>query len=130
MEKCLLGVSNAATLDCEVFQERGEFRKSAGDAWNKSTIRVQEVDRRACFLGDLFKRWVVGEEIDLRVNFGFTVKRSFDEARKVIEVNYQNLPTIECVPRQEGEEQCPTDAMPRRLIAQLMNKGRRFTTTR
>ena len=41
------------------------------------------------------KRFVVGDEIDGRVNYGLTVKMRFSESMKVQELNYENIPVIE-----------------------------------
>lgn len=38
LEKFLLGTEHSATLDCGVFLDRAEFRKSAEFAWNKASL--------------------------------------------------------------------------------------------
>ena len=71
----------SATFDCcGVFLEGMEFRKSAELAWN---IRVQDKENRGHFVADVWQwQWfVVDEEIDCRVNYGFTSKRGFDASQ-------------------------------------------------
>ncbi|CAE8688578.1 unnamed protein product, partial [Polarella glacialis] len=95
LEKHLLGPSNSATLDCACFIDRMEFRKSGEFAWNMCTVRIQEMDHHGRFVSDVWKRFVVDEEIACRVNFGFTSKRRFGSSMKVQELNYENIPVIE-----------------------------------
>ncbi len=48
----------------------------------------QEMDHHDRFLGDLWKRFVVDEEIECHVNYGFTSsRRRFGESMKVQELN-------------------------------------------
>ena len=42
LEANVLGAENAGSLDCAVFVDRNEFRKSGHFAWNKATVRVQD----------------------------------------------------------------------------------------
>ena len=72
LDRSVLGEDQSATLDCGVFLDRQEFRKSAEFAWNKANVRIQEMDQHARFIADLWKRFIVDEEIDCRVNYGFT----------------------------------------------------------
>ena len=81
----LLGDVASATLDCGVFLDRVEFRISAELAWSKANIRIQEMESRGRFVADVWKRFIVDEEIDCGVNFGFTSKRRFGTAMKVQE---------------------------------------------
>ena len=48
LDRALFGPSGSSTLDCGVFLDRMEFRKSAELAWNKANIRVQEMDKGCC----------------------------------------------------------------------------------
>lgn len=95
LERHLFGERNSTTLDCGVFLDRTEFRKSAGCAWNCANVRLNEIDCNTKFLSDIWKRFVVDEEIDVRVNYGFTVKRKFGRSMKVQDLNYENIPVIE-----------------------------------
>ncbi|CAE7791620.1 unnamed protein product [Symbiodinium sp. CCMP2592] len=95
LDAALFGSLSSASLDCGVFLDRMEFRKSAELAWNKSNIRIQEMDTKVRFLSDIWKRFIVDEEIDCRVNYGFTTKRRFGTSLKIQEVNYENVPVIE-----------------------------------
>lgn len=53
------------------------------------------MDHHCRFIADLWKRFVADEEIDCRVNYGFTSKRKFGDSLKVHELNYENIPVIE-----------------------------------
>ena len=95
LDRALFGPSCSSTLDCGVFLDRMEFRKSAELAWNKANIRVQEMDKEGRFIADLWKRFVVDEEIDCRINYGFTSKRKIGRSMQAQELNYENIPIIE-----------------------------------
>ena len=56
---------------------------------------LQEMDSHGRFIADIWKRFVVDEEIDCRVNYGFTSKRKFGDSMKIQELNYENVPVIE-----------------------------------
>ena len=75
--------------------DRQEFRKSAGFAWNKANVRIQDMDQNARFISDLWKRFLVDEEEDCRVNHGVNSKRRFGSSMKIHELNYENIPVIE-----------------------------------
>ena len=102
LEKGLMGSENSGKLDCGVFLDRSEFRKSGHFAFDKANVRIQECQADSRFLADIWKRFVVGEEIDLRVNYGFTIQVSFSESMKVWELNYENIPVIEEKKRSTG----------------------------
>ena len=119
LDAALFGSDARATLDCGVFMERAEFRKSAELAWNKANVRIQEMDQSGRFLADIWKRFVVDEEIDCRVNYGFTTKRRFGNSMKVQELNYENIPIIEeCKDHNKTCEQ-----LQRRVVCIRMGKG-------
>ncbi|CAL1171366.1 unnamed protein product [Cladocopium goreaui] len=44
LDRAVLGEDQSATLDCGVFLDRQEFRKSAEFAWNKANVRIQELN--------------------------------------------------------------------------------------
>ncbi|CAE8711070.1 unnamed protein product, partial [Polarella glacialis] len=69
--------------------------KSSAFAWNMCTVRIQEMDHHGCFVSDVWERFVVDEEIDCRVNYGFTSKRRLGSYMKVQELNYENIPIVE-----------------------------------
>lgn len=52
LKKALFSDLQSATLDCGVFLDRQEFRKSAEFAWNKANVGIQEMDQNACFISD------------------------------------------------------------------------------
>ena len=123
MEACLdravFSASASSTLDCGVFLERQEFRKSAELAWNKANIRIQEMSQRGHFISDLLKRFVVNEEIDCRVNYGFTSKRCFGTSMQVQELNFENIPIIE----DSADRAKCCEHLRRRVVALLMGKA-------
>ena len=123
LDRSLFGSLASATLDCGVFLERMEFRKSAELAWNKANIRVQEMESRGHFVADVWKRFVVDEEIDCRVNYGFTSKRCFGAALKVQELNLENIPVIE--ESRDRSKSC--EQLRRRVVCFMMGKAS-FTT--
>ena len=53
------------------------------------------MDQNARFISDLWKRFLVDEEEDCRVNHGFNSKRRFGSSMKIHELNYENIPVIE-----------------------------------
>ena len=119
LDTALFGNEASATLDCGVFLDRMEFRKSAELAWNKACIRVQEMDRSDHFVADIWKRFVVDEEIDCRVNYGLTSKRSFGSALKVQEFNFENIPVIE----ESRDRQKSCEQLRRRVVCFMMGKA-------
>lgn len=82
-------------------------------------VRVQEMDHHARFVADLWKRFVADEEIDVRVNYGFTSKRRFGDSMKVQELNYENIPIIE--EARDATKAC--QQIRRRIICLRMGKA-------
>ena len=120
LDRALFGDLASATLDCGVFLDRAEFRKSARFAWNMATVRIQEMDQKGHFHADIWKRFVVGEDIDCRVNYGFTSKRRFGESMKIQELNYDHIPVIE---EARDRTKC-CQQLQRRVACVRMGKGR------
>ncbi|CAE7726165.1 unnamed protein product [Symbiodinium sp. CCMP2592] len=120
LDRALFGDLASSTLDCGVFLDRGEFRKSAELAWNAANVRIQEMDQRAHFHADIWKRFVVNEDIDCRVNYGFTTKRRFGDSLKVQELNYDNIPVIE--EARDRNKSC--QQLERRVVCVRMGKGK------
>ncbi|CAE7597628.1 unnamed protein product, partial [Symbiodinium sp. CCMP2592] len=118
LDRALFGDLATATLDCGMFLDRVEFRKSAELAWNKASIRIQEMESRGRFVADVWKRFVVDEEIDCRVNFGFTSKRRFGSAMKIQELNFENIPIIE----ESNDRTKSLEQLTRPVICFLMGK--------
>ena len=58
------------------------------------------------------------EEIDCRVNFGFTSKRRFGSAMKIQELNFENIPIIE----ESNDRTKSLEQLRRRVICFLMGK--------
>ena len=80
LHRMSFGSIATATLDCGVFLDRMEFRKSAEVAWNKANVRIREMEKHGHFVADVWKRFVVDQEVDCRVNYGSTSKRCFGSA--------------------------------------------------
>ena len=123
MEACLgravFSASASSTLDCGVFLERQEFRKSLELAWNKANIRIQEMSQHGHFISDLWKRFAVNEEIDCRVNYGFTSKSRFGTSMQVQELNFENIPIIE----DSADRTKCCEHLRRRVVALLLGKA-------
>ena len=69
-------------------------------------VMIQEVDEGSKFIADLRKRFIDGEEIDTRVNYGFTCKREFGRSLKIQELNYENIPVVEERRMPDSDEAC------------------------
>ena len=110
----LLGRENCASLDPNVFTEPTEFRKSGHFCWGKLMCRLQEMKKRKNFESDIWKRWVAGEEIDVRCNFGQTQKLSFEGSMKVQDCNFENIPVI--------EQKCGADAARKDYCIQIYRR--------
>ena len=119
LDKALFGELATSTLDCGVFLDRAEFRKSAELAWNRANVRIQEMDHNGRFVADIWKRFVVDEDIDCRVNYGFTAKRRFGECMKIQELNYDNIPIIE----EAYDRRKSCQQLQRRVVCVRMGKG-------
>ena len=122
--RALFGNPASATWGCAVFLDRMEFRKSAELAWNKANICIQEMGRGGHFVADVWKRFVVDEEIDCRVNYGCTSKQRFGSALKVQELNLENIPVIE----ESRDRRKSCEQLRRRVVCFIM--GRATFTTR
>ena len=120
----MFGNPASATWGCAVFLDRMEFRKSAELAWNKANICIQEMGRGGHFVADVWKRFVVDEEIDCRVNYGCTSKQRFGSALKVQELNLENIPVIE----ESRDRRKSCEQLRRRVVCFIM--GRATFTTR
>ena len=95
LDKNVLGEKNCASIECGAFTDMNEFRRPAHFGWNKLNVRIQEFIKERCIVADVWKRFMTGEEIDIRANYDFTVKRSFGPSFKVQEVNFESIPVIE-----------------------------------
>ena len=81
------------------------------------------MDSHGRFMADIWKRFVVDEEIDCRVNYGFTSKRKFGDSMKVQELNYENVPVIEEV--RDHLKGC--EHLKRRVVCLRMGKAQFVT---
>ena len=84
-----------------------------------SAVRIQECDGGAAFLGDIWKRFVVDEALTCRVNYGFNSSRKFGESKKDLELNWENIPTIEF----SGSSEKALVQLQRRIICCRMGRA-------
>lgn len=123
----IMGDDNCSSLDCACFMDRQEFRKSGGDAWDRLHVRTCEAPGpNARLESDLWKRFITDEEIDVRVNYGFTVKRRFGNSYKAWECNFESIVCVERPGVQDTEKKLLVQ-LARRVICFLMTKTK-FTT--
>ena len=66
----ILGEDNSCMLDCGIFVDRKEFRKSGGLGANKIKLRIQEFNKNSKIESDIWKRLGSGEMMNTRVNYG------------------------------------------------------------
>ena len=126
LHRNVLGSKNCATLEPAVFTEAKEFRKSGHFAWGKTMVRLQEMRRgEKKFAADIWKRWVVGEEIDVRSNYAQTTKLSFGGSMKIQDCNIESIPVIECKDDKENlsrnADYC--EQLHRRVICAIVGKA-------
>ena len=119
LEANVLGRDNCTTLEPNVFIEPGEFRKSGHFAYNKLLVRINEAKSKSNFEFDIWKRFVVGEEIDIRCNFGQTAKVRFRGMKKHQDANPLDLPRV----TSSSGTIAPTNLV-RRIIAALVGKAK------
>ena len=123
LHAAVLGQNNCTTLDPNVFTEPTEFRKSGHFCWGKLLCRLQEMKKRTNFESDIWKRWVAGEEIDVRCNFGQTQKLSFGGSMKVQDCNFENIPIIERKATTDADQKDYCEQIYRRVICAVVGKA-------
>jgi len=121
-EKTLFGDS-FGTLDCEAFLDRTEWRRSGHLVWQKRCVRIQEFDAHTRMLADIWKRFIVGEELHVRENYGFTAKKSFGESTKTQELNFESVPVVEQRADVFADDEPVLEQVRRREICGIMGKG-------
>ena len=77
------------------------------------------MDQNGKFLADLWKRFIVDEELDCHVNCSFTSKRRFGSSMKIQGLNYENIPVVE----ESGEYSKTCEQLKRRVVAVRLGKG-------
>lgn len=120
IDSAIVGEGNHTTLDVSCLMDRKEFRKSAGEAWDHAVVRTNEGPPSPRIEGDIWKRLVVGELVDLRVNYGFTVKRSYGISYLSWDCNPTSLPVIER--SGGGLDMKILNQLIRRILALLYNR--------
>ena len=91
-----MGADNCSTLDYSVFTADKEMKRSGHFAVGKRNVRIQEANAEHKIQPDIWKRFVIGDEdIDLKVNFGFTLKATFQNCIKTQEVNFSSMFMVE-----------------------------------
>ena len=70
LEKCTLGSANVGNVNFSVFLDRTEFRRSTQSAKGKIAVRIQESQSDSPIQSEQFKKFITGEKVDTRVNYG------------------------------------------------------------
>ena len=131
LESAMLGKENAATLDPSVFIDDNEWRKCAHFALHKKRVCIKEAKNGTAtnkYNIDVVKRFVAGEELIVRANFGFSSEVRFDRMKKHQSCNCVDVNPMISVPKsmacpQAREEvksvakKSPTDSIGRRFLA-------------
>lgn len=92
----MIGADNCSTQDKSVFTAGKEMERSGHFAIGKRNVRIQEANAEHKIQPDIWKRFVSGDEdIDLRVNFGFTLRATFQNCIKTQEINFSSMFTVE-----------------------------------
>jgi hypothetical protein len=107
LEGGVVGSDNNVNLDCAVFFDRNEWRKSGHLAWNMTIARIQEISVMGKFFNDIWKRLPRDEKIDCRVNYGLTAQLRLGGTLFIQEVNYQSIQNMVI----ESLASNPTDAL-------------------
>ena len=115
LQQAVVGENNCATLEPNVFCEPTEFRKSGHFAFAKLLVVINESKGKTQFEYDIWKRFVVGEPIDVRCNFGLTVKMKFKGMKRQQSINYTDIPKMVAT----KEKVLPKNLCRRTLAAEL-----------
>ena len=94
LERGVMGDEHSVTHIPSVFYEAAEFRTPPHSSNGKKTILFSECRKGARFVGDLRRRFVVGEACDLRSDFGQPTQVEFI-GREIHRSNFGDIPTIE-----------------------------------
>ena len=75
LESATLGKKNSASLDPSIFIDDNEWRKSAHFGLHKKRACIKEAKKgtpKCKYNVDVLKRFVAGEELIVRANFGYS----------------------------------------------------------
>ena len=90
----MLGKENAAVMDPNIFTDDNEWRKSAHFGLHKRRVCFKETKNSKQFNLDVWKRFVVGEELIVRANFGFSAEVKFHGMKKQQSCQYDDVPLM------------------------------------
>ena len=131
LESSLFGKQNSATLDPAIFVDDNEWRKSAHFGLHKKRVCIKESKTLSANVRinvDVLKRFIAGEEMIVRANFGFSSEVRFNKMKKQQSCNYDDVSPIMSLPRSvaaqdlevRGEEaaprKSPTESVDRRYV--------------
>lgn len=127
LETQMLGSDNAAVLDPNIFTDDNEWRKSAHFGLHKRRVCFKEIKDSKTFNVDVWKRFIAGEELIVRANFGFSAEVKFRGMKKQQSCNYDDVPVVKRISSGSGqssvsagndsERKDPTHSFGRRVIA-------------
>ncbi|CAK0830227.1 unnamed protein product, partial [Prorocentrum cordatum] len=132
LESSLFGKQNSATLDPAIFVDDNEWRKSAHFGLHKKRVCIKESKTLSANVRinvDVLKRFIAGEEMIARANFGFSSEVRYNKMKKQQSCNYDDVSPIMSIPRSvaaqdlevRGEEgaprKSPTESVDRRYLA-------------
>ena len=81
---------------------------------------MQEFDASARMLADIWKRFIAGDLLDGRENYGLTSQKEFGISMKTQELNLENIPCIEVKPAVfDGEDSVCNQIMRRVLCGKV-----------
>ena len=133
LEATMFNKGKAATLDPSIFIDDNEWRKSAHFGLHKKRVCIKEAKGASAtnkYNVDVLKRFIVGEELIVRANFGFSTEVRFDRMKKQQSCNYDDVGVMISIPKcvalpqpktddskTPGKQKSPTESLGRRFLA-------------
>ena len=102
LESATLGPENSATLDPSIFIDDNEWRKSAHFGLHKKRVCIKEAKKGTNpnkYNIDLLKRFIAGEELIVRANYGFSNVVRFHKMKKQQSANFDDVGAMVTVAR-------------------------------
>ena len=139
LETTMLGAENAVALDPNIFTDDNEWRTSAHFGVHKRRVCFKECKGNTkCFNLDVWKRFVVGEELIVRANFGFSTQVCYKPMKKQQSCQFDDVPPMKNLahgakPAAATEDEKPegaktshkkaTDSFARRVLGAAVGKA-------
>ena len=135
LESNMFGKDNSATLDPAIFIDDNEWRKSAHFGLHKRRVCLKEAKKSSGatrYNLDVLKRFITGEELIVRANFGFSTEVSFKPMKKQGSSNYDDVGAITSVAKmtavpagagasssgtRASKKKSPTESLGRRFLS-------------